>query len=742
MSDAPGGAEIPCPGSHDNLRFGPFAFETSKKRLFRDSVEVHLTPKAAAVLCYLLQRPDELITKDEFLEAVWEGVFVREESLTQAISVIRNQLGDSAQSPLYIETVSGEGYRFVGEVSTGASGGAEAEPAYSGEEPGSSASSERSVPEPGPPAPVWWRVSREVLATAAVVVMAIGALAWFWPVPGPEAPPDFATVTSYPGYENYPALSPDGEQVAFMWNGGDGAQVYVKFVSGGDPLPLAKASYGDIAWGPKGERIAYMRGLPAGEDGPGLEVCTITAIGTDHRVETTTTSTVTDLDWSPDGRFLAFSDSARPGERENIFLFSRENGVKHQVTFHSGDEATFDISPSFSPDGRHLAFIRVRAGAGGAGYIYVQRLDGEGLPVGGPQRLVSPDGFLYDVDWTADGSAVVYSGGASFDNLYLTKARLDGSEPPARLAVGDRARDFSIEHNRLVFSERQDDVDLWRVGGPTAEHPGAPEHWPSSTHDDHFPNYSPDGTRVAFISGRTGAWEVWVANADGSDPHQLTHLGHATRPRWAPDSKLIAFNSGTRDRTDVYVVDPDEGPPRNLTRGFRDAIWNSIPGWSADSQWIYFQSRGPGEGRDEGPWEIWRMSREGDNPTRIEEVWGVRPLLYAGRLYVWHGNRIVSHAEDGGQGTVVVDRPIKHSSWDLWHGNLVFIELSEPGTAAINIVDLETGDLSTHASVPVEGNAWLDPEGTLAVSPDGQFILYSAKARPGGADLILVDNFR
>ncbi len=98
------------------VSFGPFTFDVDACRLARDAVETHLTPKAAAVLCLLVQRPGELISKDEFLETVWEGVFVREESLTQAISVIRQALGDSAQSPRFIKTVSGEGYRFVGEV--------------------------------------------------------------------------------------------------------------------------------------------------------------------------------------------------------------------------------------------------------------------------------------------------------------------------------------------------------------------------------------------------------------------------------------------------------------------------------------------------------------------------------------------------------------------------------------------------------------------------------------------------
>jgi DNA-binding winged helix-turn-helix (wHTH) protein len=101
------------PAKSNALSFGPFAFDVVASRLSRDGIEIHLTPKAAAVLGLLLQRPGDLISKDEFLETVWEDVHVREESLTQAISVIRQALGDSAQSPAFIQTVSGEGYRFI-----------------------------------------------------------------------------------------------------------------------------------------------------------------------------------------------------------------------------------------------------------------------------------------------------------------------------------------------------------------------------------------------------------------------------------------------------------------------------------------------------------------------------------------------------------------------------------------------------------------------------------------------------
>jgi len=116
MSNAPAGAGTPYAESYEILEFGPFRFAPASNGLSRDGVDVHLTPKPAAVLGVLLHRAGELVKKEEFLHEVWSSVNVREESLTQAISTVRLALGDQPQSPRFIQTISGEGYRFIGPV--------------------------------------------------------------------------------------------------------------------------------------------------------------------------------------------------------------------------------------------------------------------------------------------------------------------------------------------------------------------------------------------------------------------------------------------------------------------------------------------------------------------------------------------------------------------------------------------------------------------------------------------------
>jgi DNA-binding winged helix-turn-helix (wHTH) protein len=97
-------------------RFGPFRLEPALRRLQRDSVEITLPPKAFDVLVLLLRSRDRVLTKQELLDAVWADTAVTDNTLTQRVREIREALGDDAQEPRYVGTVSRVGYRFVGDV--------------------------------------------------------------------------------------------------------------------------------------------------------------------------------------------------------------------------------------------------------------------------------------------------------------------------------------------------------------------------------------------------------------------------------------------------------------------------------------------------------------------------------------------------------------------------------------------------------------------------------------------------
>jgi eukaryotic-like serine/threonine-protein kinase len=200
------------------------------------------------------------------------------------------------------------------------------------------------------------------IGTALGLICAVGAgVAWWrsrWAGP-PVEQLRIIPVTSYHGREVSPALSPDGKQVAFSWNGEkeDNYDIYVKLADAGDPVRLTtNAAVDDCpVWSPDGRFIAFVRSGPAE---PGFYV--VPALGGPERkvaaipVFPTHVPLIT-VDWSPDAKWLVITDtSVRPPP---LALVSVDDGQKRPLTSPSATSYG-DFVPAFSPDGRWLAFLR------------------------------------------------------------------------------------------------------------------------------------------------------------------------------------------------------------------------------------------------------------------------------------------------------------------------------------------------------------------------------------------------
>lgn len=101
-----------------SYRFGPFTLDAASYRLLRDGEPVALSPKIIDLLLYLVARQSALVPKDELFSALWPDVAVTDNALTQAVSELRQALGDDSSSPTYIQTVARRGYRFIAGVET------------------------------------------------------------------------------------------------------------------------------------------------------------------------------------------------------------------------------------------------------------------------------------------------------------------------------------------------------------------------------------------------------------------------------------------------------------------------------------------------------------------------------------------------------------------------------------------------------------------------------------------------
>ena len=150
-----------------------------------------------------------------------------------------------------------------------------------------------------------------------------------------------------------------------------------------------------------------------------------------------------------------------------------------------------------------------------------------------------------------------------------------------RLQFGQGGIEPSIRGNRLAYSRQELNLNIWRRKLDSLLSAGPPDRIISSTRMESGPQYSPDGSKIAFESTRSGAYEVWICRSDGSDLLQLTHYDSISgTPRWSPNGQQIVFDSrvfGSNGNTDIFVVDSHGGSPRRLTGGASAASSAEVP---------------------------------------------------------------------------------------------------------------------------------------------------------------------
>ncbi len=549
--------------------FGPFRVDVDERLLYRDGEVVPLTSKVFDILLVFVANSGRTLEKEEVMEQVWPGQFVEEGNLTRNVSTLRKALGESPDEHRYIVTIPGRGYRFVAEVREVMDEAERpiiwsnaTEPAGDGVDDfvgaaatalDRTAASDEEVVETVDrlvkrPLLLTSRRQSIVLALSALVVLlaAVGGLVGWYFRPNPP-PPVWRAVplTSYPGVERNPALSPDGNQVAFAWNGEkqDNFGIYIKLIGAGRPLQLTTNPAEDVspAWSPDWRTIAFLRRLDRDRN----ELLLIPALGgTERKLAETlivdyTNDRLASLAWSPDSRWLAVSHREDGDLAEGLFLVSTLTGEKRRLT-RPPPNFSGDFKPAFSPDGRAVAFSRLRGVS--LSDVYLLSLSGNYEPAGEARRLRTGGRWARNPVWTRDGRHVLYISRSSpslveKEELRMIAASGSGSSEGVTLKEDD-IREVGLGRH-LVYTRSTGESDIWRAEiPPPGGQPSQPRLLISSTHQDNQPRYSPDGKKIAFTSTRSGTHEIWIADAGGSNPAPLTSFGGPLvgYRDWSPDS--------------------------------------------------------------------------------------------------------------------------------------------------------------------------------------------------------------
>jgi Tol biopolymer transport system component len=589
---------------------------------------------------------------------------------------------------------------------------------------------------------------RLVWAAALLTALSLGSgTLWFTrpPVKIPEAALNPVPLTTYPGFQSQPSFSPDGNQVAFVWNGEkqDNFDIYVKMIgTNGSPLRLttdAAKDYGPT-WSPDGRFIAFLRVLPSGK----AAVLLIPAIGGLER-KIAEILPGGDPAWSPDGNWLAISEKDSETEHYALSLLSLDTGENRKLT-SPPKEFFGDTDPSFSPDGRSVVFSRgIDVHMSGLSDLYLLTLSDGLKPAGEPRRITFGNQGAEDPTWTPEGREIVYAAGSQvLRGLWRILVFAQGArrtEPQRLPSVSNDAFEPTVSRreHRLAYVHGFSHTSIWRVAAPSLEGKRPPplnQPTPliSSTRDDQFPHFSPDGKKIAFQSTRSGNLEVWACDADGSNAVQVTSFSgpDVTTPRWSPDGGRIAFDSNAAGDWDIYVVGANGGKSRRMTTNPAN---DGNPSWSQDGRWIYFDSART------GLQQVWKMSANGGEAVQVTKDGGYAPLESPDGKFLFYTKALFSTnlwkiPVEGGEASKVLEGLSSYQNFAIVDSGLYFVPTRNTrGDSSIQFLSFATNKISNIAmfeKTRLYG---------LKVSPDGKWILYGHEQQ-SGSELMLVENFR
>jgi Tol biopolymer transport system component len=471
-----------------------------------------------------------------------------------------------------------------------------------------------------------WQRKAAVLAAIMLTGAALAA-ALYWREPRGLRVEQTRQLTFAPELELDPALSPDGERVAYSVQAGTRTDIYVRRLAGGEPLNLTSNLPDPVhhwpRWSPNGTLIAFVttpRDAPTLFNGHSIQVIPSSG-GTPRQIasggrfghtwspngksvafirnnginiaalDESAPNLIANLtaphsiSWSPDGRWIAYVSgnfellfsSTQLGNiaPSSIGLLPVAGGEPHELT----DKLTANSSPVWSPDSKSILFLSNR---GGSRDVFQLKLSDAGIPLGEPLRLTTGLNAL-SIDLSTDGKQLVYLTFLRKGNLWsipipetgpvsvaLAQQLTSGSQIIEGVSASRDGKWLTYDSN---MSGNQDVYRMLRASGQVEQLTTHPQ-------DDFQPSWSGDGKFIAFHTLRNGNRDIYAMAADGSELQQVTSDRAQERyPDWSPDGQSLAFLSDKTGRQEVYVSSRQNGvwgQPRQLTfsKGVPSARWS------------------------------------------------------------------------------------------------------------------------------------------------------------------------
>lgn len=569
--------------------FGEFRLDASERLLLRKGEALPLTPKVLDTLLLLVEEHGRLIKKDEFMQRLWPGTYISEDTLAHNISVIRKVLGDGTKGQTFIATVSKGGYRFVAEVreiarsepaptesqqkATPPVESAAAVPSGNeGRSAVSVAAARGLAPVPARSSPSIFRVRTIALILAMLLMGFVAGFVVFSamsPTPVPTVV-GITQITHSGRLDPWGRLISDGSRIYFLEREGDHWNLTQTSLSGGESQLVTAPFQNTVLLDLSPNRSEFL-------------IASFTQRGTQMPLYTwpvqgggpTRIGEVTAYDaaWHPNGQQIVY------GKEDAVFLADRDGSHVVKLASMRGQPFRF----TWSPDGRFLRFSKLDLTGTQSESMWEVNADGTHLHQLLPHWNDPP--IECCGSWSKDGSYFFFTSRRAgpealwglqekmslFDRrqeppFRLTAGPVNFSGPPVTSGDGRRLYAFGSDLKAELVSYDQGSRRFTTIlPGSRAE----------------YATYSRDGEWIAYVTIPDAS--LWKVKRDGSVRTPITSAPfHATFPTWSPDGKQIAFvNHTTACENKVYLVSAGGGTPREL---FPHECGQFDPSWSPDGK--------------------------------------------------------------------------------------------------------------------------------------------------------------
>lgn len=686
----------------DAFRVGDFHFHARTYELRRAGEVVRLPRRLAKLLLRLVEAAPAVLSRADLIELVWQRRMVEDEVLSRAIADLRKALGDDPRTPRYIETIPKAGYRVCAQVHP--------IPPDAQDMATDSKAPERPVAEGGG----WvvgrllWFWQRGRIGLLGAVLFGAGWLALRPATDHPLSVTDMSRVrplTSAAGWEMFPALSPDGNWLAYTVQSlhADRSQLVLESIDG-KQREILETGAGNVlrpTLADDGRQMLFLR-IVAGRCE--LRLRSLPGAGS-RRLADCAVDALSTPAWSADQIRVVYTAPALAGQAPALVLLDLASGTQRRLTrpgLHQGP----DRDPKFVPGSSAITFAR---GFDGEQMLMRMELHQSLAP---PFALIQA-GRLQGHAWRSDGRQLLL---ATDQPGYRTLVLYDprGRQIEILAARGARYPTWA-SNGELVFESAQFDANIWRVvlGEPNA----LPVPVINSTRYDASPALSPDGKRLAFVTTRNDFEQVFVGNSDGSDQQrlELDDRRRWSRPSFSRDgSGLLLTGYDDANQQAIYHYQLDSGRIARL-----DELGAQVSSgrYSLDGRRIYFLRSRPDGARD-----LWFVGlTDGSRPTPLAGGEGVDQYLPGDGFILFNregrgGFRILgSDGRTAARDILPTVQPIADFAWTL-QGRHLFAVVRDSSGPVLKRWDLDTLEetvLAHHFGADAVGPA-------LVVSEDEQ----------------------